>query len=114
MLPRRDRTAEGCVARVAAGQLVRPSHLFAPPLFSELWRRAVPSGGVSAVVPISGSLMVSATRLGLFLVSPLGGELIDGIHLTDGVCQTPAAHGDRAFVMSNGGTFMSFIVTPPI
>lgn len=80
----------------------------------ELWRRSVPSGGVSAVVPISGALLVSATRLGVFLVSPLGGELIDGIHLTDGVCQTPAAYGARAFVMTNGGTFLSLVVAAPI
>jgi len=80
----------------------------------ELWRREVPSGGVSAPVPISGALMVTASRLGIFLVSPLGGELIDGIHVSDGASMTPSAFGSRAFVMTNGGTFLSLTVAPPI
>ncbi|MEO7036234.1 MAG: PQQ-binding-like beta-propeller repeat protein [Polyangiaceae bacterium] len=80
----------------------------------ELWRRAVPTGGVSAPVPINGALLVSASRLGVFLVSPLGGELIDGIHVADGTSMTPSAFGSRAFVMTNGGTFLSLTVTPPI
>jgi outer membrane protein assembly factor BamB len=80
----------------------------------ELWRRAVPSGGVSAPVPINGALLMSASRLGIFLVSPLGGELIDGIHVADGASMTPSAFGSRAFVMTNGGRFLSLTVTPPI
>jgi outer membrane protein assembly factor BamB len=79
----------------------------------ELWRRAVPSGGVSAPVAINGALMMTVTKLGVFLVSPLGGELIDGIHLSDGVSMTPSAAGSRAFVMTNGGTFLSLTVAPP-
>jgi len=79
----------------------------------ELWRRAVPAGGVSAPVPINGALLMTATKLGIFLVSPLGGELIDGIHVADGASMTPSAYGSRAFVMTNGGTFLSLTVTPP-
>jgi outer membrane protein assembly factor BamB len=79
----------------------------------ELWRRAVPSGGVSAPVEINGALLMSATKLGIFLVSPLGGELIDGIHVSDGASMTPSAFGSRAFVMTNGGTFLSLTVAPP-
>jgi len=80
----------------------------------ELWRRAVPSGGVSAPVAINGALLMTATKLGVFLVSPLGGELIDGIHVADGASMTPSALGSRAFVMTNGGTFLSLTVAPPI
>jgi outer membrane protein assembly factor BamB len=80
----------------------------------ELWRRAVPSGGVSAPVAINGALMITATRLGIFLVSPLGGELIDGIHVSDGASMTPSAFGSRAFVVTNGGRFLSLSVTSPI
>jgi outer membrane protein assembly factor BamB len=79
----------------------------------ELWRRAVPSGGVSAPVPINGALLMTASKLGVFLVSPLGGELIDGIHVADGASMTPSAYGSRAFVVTNGGTFLSLIVAPP-
>ncbi len=79
----------------------------------ELWRRSVPSGGVSAPVPINGALLMTATKLGIFLVSPLGGELIDGIHVSDGASMTPSAYGSRAFVMTNGGTFVSLTVAPP-
>lgn len=79
----------------------------------ELWRRSVPQGGVSASVPWAGALLVSASQLGLFLISPLGGELIDGIHVADGVSMTPAVHGNRAFVLTNGGQFLSLHVTDP-
>ena len=58
--------------------------------------------------------MITASRLGIFLVSPLGGELIDGIHVADGTSMTPSAFGSRAFVMTNGGTFLSLTVAPPI
>ena len=80
----------------------------------ELWRREVPSGGVSAPVPISGALLVTASRLGIFLISPLGGELIDGIHVSDGASMTPSAFGSRAFVLTNGGRFLSLTVASPI
>jgi len=80
----------------------------------ELWRRTVPAGGVSAPVAINGALMVTASKLGVFLVSPLGGELIDGIHVSDGTSMTPSAFGSHAFVMTNGGTFLSLTVAPPI
>ena len=63
---------------------------------------------------VSGVLLVSATRLGLFLISPLGGELIDGIHLADGSSMTPAAYGSRAFVITNGGSLLGLHVEPPI
>jgi outer membrane protein assembly factor BamB len=80
----------------------------------ELWRRSVPAGGVSAPVVINGALLMTVTKLGVFLVSPLGGELIDGIHVADGASMTPSAYGSRAFVMTNGGTFLSLIVESPI
>ena len=80
----------------------------------ELWRREVPAGGVSAPVAINGALLVTASRLGIFLVSPLGGELIDGIHVSDGTSMAPSAFGSRAFVMTNGGTFLSLTIAPPI
>ena len=80
---------------------------------SEVWRRAFPSGGVSAPVPIAGALLVSTTRLGVFLLSPSGGEVIDGIHMVDGSAMTPAALGTRAFVLTNGGSLLALSVDPP-
>ena len=80
----------------------------------ELWRREVPSGGVSAPVAINGALLVTASRLGVFLISPLGGELIDGIHVAEGASMAPSAFGSRGFVMTNGGRFLSLTVTSPI
>jgi outer membrane protein assembly factor BamB len=79
----------------------------------ELWRRGVPSGGVSAPVPINGALLMTVSKLGVFLVSPLGGELIDGIHVADGASMMPSVFGSRAFVVTNGGTFLSLTVAPP-
>jgi outer membrane protein assembly factor BamB len=85
-----------------------------PETGAEVWRRSLPSGGVSAPVPISGALMVSTTRLGIFLLSPLGGDLIDGIHLADGSAMTPATEGTRAFVLTNAGTLLALRVAPPL
>jgi hypothetical protein len=79
----------------------------------ELWRRSLPGGGASAPVPMGGALLFSASQLGVFLISPLGGEMIDGIHLADGSSMTPAAFGNRAFVLTNGGSLLSLRVTPP-
>jgi outer membrane protein assembly factor BamB len=79
----------------------------------ELWRRELPEGGISAPVPIAGALMVSTTRYGLFLFSPLNGGVIDGVDTTGGLAMTPAAYGLRAFVLSNGGTFLGVEVLPP-
>jgi len=81
---------------------------------AELWRRSLPATAVSHPVVVSGVLLVSASRLGLFLINPLGGELIDGIHLADGSSMTPAAYGSRAFVITNGGSLLGLHVEPPI
>jgi outer membrane protein assembly factor BamB len=85
-----------------------------PETGQEVWRRALPRGGVSAPVPISGALLVSATQLGLFLVSPLDGRIIDGMHTGDGASMTPATFGNRAFLVTNGGNLLSLHVTSPI
>jgi len=79
----------------------------------EVWRRELPSGGVSAPVPIQGALIVSASKLGVFLVSPVDGGIIDGVHTGDGASVKPAVHGRRAFVVTNHGDLLSMLVTPP-
>lgn len=79
----------------------------------EAWRRPLPDGGVSAPVPIAGALMVSTTRYGLFLFSPIDGGLIDGLGLSNGLTMAPAAYGRRAFVMSNTGVLLGIHVNPP-
>ena len=85
-----------------------------PQTGAELWRRSLPATAVSHPVVVSGALLISASRLGLFLINPLGGELIDGIHLADGSSMTPAAYGSRAFVMTNGGALLGLHVASPI
>jgi outer membrane protein assembly factor BamB len=85
-----------------------------PETGSELWRRSLPATAVSHPVVVSGVLLIAASRLGLFLVNPLGGELIDGIHLADGSSMTPAAYGSRAFIMTNGGALLGLHVAAPI
>src|SRR5690606_41214652 len=59
-----------------------------PDTGDEIWRQALPEGGVSAPVPILGALMVTASQLGIFLLSPTDGSLIDGIHLAHGASST--------------------------
>jgi outer membrane protein assembly factor BamB len=85
-----------------------------PQTGAELWRRSLPATAISHPVVVSGALLVSASRLGVFLINPLGGELIDGIHLADGSSMTPAAYGNRAYVMTNGGQLLGLHVAPPI
>ena len=79
----------------------------------EVWRRALPDGGVSAPVPVAGALMVTTTRYGIFLFSPVDGGVIDGLDLSNGVTMIPAVYGRRAFVMSNTGTLFGIHVDPP-
>lgn len=78
-----------------------------------LWRRSLPEGGVSAPVALAGAVLLSTTRYGLFLISPIDGKVIDGIDTGTGFAQTPAAHGRRAFVMSNGGALLGLHVDAP-
>ncbi|MBN2193404.1 MAG: PQQ-binding-like beta-propeller repeat protein [Polyangiaceae bacterium] len=80
----------------------------------EIWRRTLPSGGVSRPVPILGALLIASTDRGVFLVHPLDGRIIDGFGTGDGVSMTPAAHGRRAFVVTDGGRLLSLLVSPPI
>jgi len=84
-----------------------------PETGKERWRRRLPRGGASAPVPMLGALMVSASQLGVFLVSPTGGDLIDGIAVAGGVSMAPAAHGSRAFVLTNGGRFLGLHLSGP-
>jgi len=80
---------------------------------NEVWHREVPLGGTSRAVPILGALMFSTTQQGLFLLSPLDGRVIDGIHTGEGFSMPPSVYGERAFIVSNGGRFYSFVVVPP-
>jgi outer membrane protein assembly factor BamB len=80
----------------------------------EVWHRQLPEGGVSGPVPFQGALLVSASRLGLFLVSPIGGKVIDGLHTGDGATMAPATLGNRAFVVTNGGKLLSLVTESPL
>ncbi|MCK6535635.1 MAG: PQQ-binding-like beta-propeller repeat protein [Polyangiaceae bacterium] len=77
------------------------------------WRRSLPDGGISAPVPVRGALLVNTSKLGVFLLSPVDGSVIDGIHMVDGSAHTPAAYGNRAFVVSNHGDLLSLHVAGP-
>ncbi len=79
----------------------------------EIWRRPLPDGGVSAPSTIAGALLVSTTVHGLFLLSPVDGSVIDGMHTDAGFSMAPAVHGLRAFILSNTGRLLSIHVTPP-
>jgi outer membrane protein assembly factor BamB len=78
------------------------------------WRIKIPEGGMTAPVPIAGALLLGTTAYGLFLLSPRNGKVIDAVDLGSGFAQTPTAFGNRAFLMSNGGTFLSVGVAPPV
>lgn len=84
-----------------------------PETGEEVWRRDLPKGGVSRPVAFAGALLMNASQLGTFLLSPVDGSLIDGIHFTDGASSTPAVHGRRAFVLSNGGVLYGLTIDAP-
>lgn len=79
-----------------------------------LWRLPVPEGGITAPVPIAGALLVGTTRYGAFLLSPLNGRPLDGFDLGSGFSQTPAAFGNRAYMLSNAGTLVGIQVELPV
>jgi outer membrane protein assembly factor BamB len=80
---------------------------------SVVWRSRLPDGGVAGPVPVAGALLVSASQLGLYLVSPLNGKVIDGIHVVEGVAALPRAHGNHAFVVTNSGDLIALHVAAP-
>ena len=80
---------------------------------SVIWHRDLPAGGVSRPVAISGAILINASQQGTYLLSPVDGSLIDGIHLDDGASGTPAALGQHAFVMTNGGSLLALRLNVP-
>jgi outer membrane protein assembly factor BamB len=79
----------------------------------EIWRKPLPEGGIAAPTAVAGALLVSTTRYGLFLMSPIDGGVIDAIDTGSGFAMQPAAHGRRAFVMTNQGRMLSLHVDGP-
>lgn len=79
----------------------------------ELWRRDLPSGGLTAAEPVAGAALVGTSRYGVFLVSPLDGGVIDGLHGGGSFAATPAAYGTRAYLLSNEGKLFGLHVRPP-
>jgi outer membrane protein assembly factor BamB len=84
-----------------------------PKTGAEVWRRDLPEGGISAPAFVAGAMLVGTTQHGLFLLSPIKGALIDGVHTQAGFSMAPAIHGHRAFVLSNSGDFLAFTVPSP-
>lgn len=78
-----------------------------------VWRRDLPDGGTSSPAFISGAMLVSTTLHGLFLMSPLDGAIIDGIHTQAGFSMPATTVGQRAFILSDTGLFMALSVPRP-
>ncbi|MBW2529494.1 MAG: PQQ-binding-like beta-propeller repeat protein [Deltaproteobacteria bacterium] len=79
----------------------------------ELWRRDLPAGGISAAEPVAGAVMVGTTRYGVFLISPLDGGVLDGLHSGGSFAASPGAYGTRAYILSNEGQLLGLKVQPP-
>jgi outer membrane protein assembly factor BamB len=84
---------------------------FEPATGRVLWRLPIPEGGITAPVGVAGALLVGTTRYGAFLLSPINGRSIDGIDLGTGFSQTPSSFGNRAYLLTNAGTFLGLDVT---
>jgi outer membrane protein assembly factor BamB len=79
----------------------------------EVWRNDLPEGGTQRPVPVAGALLVATTNRGLYLMSPRDGGVIDGLDTTLGFSMPPAAHGQRAYILSNSGTLLGLDVEAP-
>ncbi|MSP24149.1 MAG: hypothetical protein EXR75_03080 [Myxococcales bacterium] len=84
-----------------------------PKTGAELWHRELPAGGLSAVEPWAGALLVGTTRYGLFLVHPLDGGVVDGIASGASFAARPVAHGLHAYALSNAGVLVALGIVPP-
>ena len=80
---------------------------------AEVWRRDLPSGGITAPAAWQQALLVGTTRYGLFLIHPLDGGVLDGIHSGAAFAAAPAAYGRRAYILSNAGALLSLSISPP-
>ena len=79
-----------------------------------VWQRKLPDGSVSRPAAAAGAILLNSSKLGTYLLSPIDGSLIDGIHFDTGLSGTPAAYGRRAFVLTNTGQFLARSVDPPM
>jgi outer membrane protein assembly factor BamB len=79
-----------------------------------LWRNRLPLGGTHSPQNFGGAILVTASQLGVFLVNPLDGRVIDGIHATDGISAQAGIAGARAFVLTNGGNLLALHLTRPV
>lgn len=77
------------------------------------WRREGPRGTLGHPVPIAGALLVTSSKLGMFLFEPQQGLVIDGIDPGTGFAAGAGAYGHRAFVLTNGGVLLGLEVVPP-
>jgi outer membrane protein assembly factor BamB len=80
---------------------------------AEMWRRDLPSGGVTKAAQWGGALLVGTTRYGLFLFHPLDGGVLDGVFAGSEFAANPAAHARRAFALTNAGTLLALHIDPP-
>lgn len=79
-----------------------------------LWANKLPEGGMTAPTAVAGAILVGTTRYGLFLVSPRDGKAIDSVDLGSGFAIVPGAFGNRAYTMTNAGTFLGVAITAPL
>lgn len=79
-----------------------------------LWRSRLPQGGVHSPQVFGGALLVTASQLGVFLINPLDGRVIDGIHATDGISAQAGVAGARAYILTNGGKLLALHLTRPV
>ena len=57
--------------------------------------------------------MVTTSKVGLFLLDPLLGHVIDGVDPGNGFAGGAAAYGSRAFVLTNAGVILGLELAAP-
>lgn len=77
------------------------------------WRREGPRGSLGHPVALAGALLVTSSKLGLFLFEPQQGRPIDAIDPGTGFSAGAAAWGNKAFVLTNAGVLLGLEIVPP-
>lgn len=77
------------------------------------WRREGPRGSLGHPVALGGALLVTSSKLGLFLFEPQQGRPIDAIDPGTGFAAGASAYGNKAFVLTNAGVLLGLEIVPP-
>ncbi|MGF1466457.1 MAG: PQQ-binding-like beta-propeller repeat protein [Sandaracinaceae bacterium] len=76
------------------------------------WRKMAVRGAPSMAVVVGDRALFGETRGGLVTVNVRNGRELGRVELGHGIAAPPSVAAGRGFVLTNGGTFLAFALTP--